>query len=97
MDVVACIQPISVLERLWARRAFRTDQASAKFLLDGFMTRWLFDAFGSEATQADALALVGQPWSYLRLEAYSFFGLCEGAYGDFGGSLLNNGTRGLTH
>ena len=40
---------------------------------------------------------MGQPWSYLRLEAYSFFGLCEGAYGDSGGSVLNNSTRGLTH
>jgi hypothetical protein len=40
---------------------------------------------------------VRQPWSYLRLEAYSFFGLCEGAYGDSGGSVLNNSTRGLTH
>ena len=48
-------------------------------------------------TQADALALVGQPWSYLRLEAYSFFGLCEGAYGAFGGSVLDDSTRGLTH
>ena len=38
-----------------------------------------------------------QPWSYQRLEAYSFFGLCEGAYGDFGGSVLSNSTRGLTH
>ena len=32
-----------------------------------------------------------------RLEAYSFFGLCEGAYGDFGGSVLSNSTQGLTH
>jgi hypothetical protein len=47
MDVVACIQPISVLERLWACRAFRTDQASGRLLLDSFMTRWWFDAFGS--------------------------------------------------
>jgi len=40
---------------------------------------------------------VGQPWSYLRLKAYSFNWLCEGAYGDFGGSVLNNSTQGLTH
>jgi hypothetical protein len=41
---------------------------------------------------------VSQPWSYLRLEAYSFFGLCEGAYGDFGDSVLNDSTRErLTH
>ena len=50
-----------------------------------------------EATQAIALALVGQPWSYLRLKAYSFFWLCEGAYGAFGGSVQNDGTQGLTH
>jgi len=43
------------------------------------------------------LALVGQPWSYLRLEAYSFLGLCEGAYGAFGGSVLNGSTQGLAH
>jgi hypothetical protein len=79
MDVVACIQPISVLERLWDCRIFRTDQTSARFLLDGFMTRCRLTPSVPEATQADALALVSQPWSYLRLEAYSFFGLCEGA------------------
>ena len=45
----------------------------------------------------NGLALVGQPWSYLRLEAYSFFGLCEGAYGAFGGSVLNDSTQGLAH
>ena len=40
---------------------------------------------------------MGQPWSYLRLKAYSFCGLCEGAYGDSGGSVLNDCTQGLTH
>ena len=50
-----------------------------------------------EATQAEVLALTGQPWSYLRLEAYSFFGLCEGAYGANGGSVLNDCTQGLAH
>jgi hypothetical protein len=40
---------------------------------------------------------MGQPWSYLRLEAYSFFGLCEGAYGAFGGSVLKDSTRGLAY
>jgi hypothetical protein len=47
--------------------------------------------------QADGLAFVGQPWSYLRLEAYSFLGLCEEAYGAFGGSVLKDSTRGLAH
>ena len=83
--------PISDLERLWARRVFQTDQGSC-FMTDGGSTPSV-----PEATQARALALVRQPWSYLRLEAYSFFGLCEGAYGDSGGSVLNDGTRGLTH
>jgi hypothetical protein len=32
-----------------------------------------------EAAQAETLALAGQPWSYLRLKAYSFIWLCEGA------------------
>ena len=32
-----------------------------------------------EAAQAEMLALAGQPWSYLRLKAYSFIGLCERA------------------
>jgi len=39
--------PVSVQERLRARRVFRTDQAVWLFVLDGFMTRWSFDAFGS--------------------------------------------------
>jgi len=47
----------------------------------------------ANATQANALAFVGQPWSYLRLKAYSFFGLCEGAYGAFGGSCRTTAHR----
>src|SRR5712672_2602973 len=39
--------PISVPERLWARRVFRTRPSSWRFELDGFMTPWSFDAFGS--------------------------------------------------
>jgi hypothetical protein len=44
--------PISDLERLCVRDVFLTDRGSRQFLFDGFMTRW-FDAFGSEATQAN--------------------------------------------
>jgi len=69
--------PISDVERLCACDIFVTDQGSGWFLFDGFMTRW-FNTFGPEATQATRVALVRQPWSYLRLEAYSFFRLCEG-------------------
>lgn len=67
--------PICDLERLCVREVFLAEQGSRRF--DGFMTRW-FEAFGSEATQATGVALGRQPWSYLRLEAYSFFRLCEG-------------------
>src|SRR5258707_7275788 len=57
-----------------------------------------FDAFGpgSYASRND-VGFRGQPWSYLRLKAYSFIWLCEGAYGDFGGSVLDDNTQGLTH
>ena len=64
--------PIRDVERLCVRDVLLTDQGNRRYLLDGFITRW-FDAFGSEATQANRVALVRQPWSYLRLEAYSFF------------------------
>ena len=72
--------PMSDLERLWVRDVLQTDQGSRRFLLDGFMTRW-FDAFGSGsyASKRGGFEQSGQPWSYLRLEAYSFVGLCEGA------------------
>ena len=67
IDVVACIQP----KPAWM------------VLLDGFMKRCCSTPSVPEAAQANTLALVGQPWSYLRLEAYSFLGLCKGAYGAF--------------
>ena len=69
--------PILYLERLCVRDVSLTEQGSRRCLLDGFIIRW-FDAFGPEATQANRVALIRQPWSYLRLKAYSFFRLCEG-------------------
>jgi hypothetical protein len=95
--MVACIQPNLSSGEVVGSPRIPDRRSSLRFVLDGFMTPWSFDVFGSGAAQANALALVGQPWSYQRLEAYSFFGLCEGAYGDFGGSVLNDSTRGLTH
>jgi hypothetical protein len=66
--------------------------------LDVFMMPRALDAFGSGSfASRTVLALVCQPWSYLRLKAYSFIWLCEGAYGDFGGLALNDSTQGLTH
>jgi hypothetical protein len=69
--------PISDGERLSIRDMLLTDHGIRWFVFDGFMIRW-FDTFGPEAAQATRVALVRQPWSYLRLEAYSFFRLCEG-------------------
>jgi len=70
--------------------------------VDGFSQRFhdatSFDAFGSGSfASRTTLAWVSQPRSYLRLKAYSFTWLCEGAYGDSGGSVLNGSTQGLTH
>jgi hypothetical protein len=45
--------------------------------LDGFMKQWRSTLIGSEAAQAKGW-LKCQPRSYVRLEAYSFFGLSEG-------------------
>jgi hypothetical protein len=69
--------PISDLERLCVRDVLLTDQGSRRFLLDGFMNRW-FDAFGAKLRKPTEVALIRQPWSYLRLEAYSFFGYARG-------------------
>jgi hypothetical protein len=60
--------PISDLERLCVRDVLVTDQGTRRFLLDGFMTRW-FDAFGAKLRKPTGVALIRQPWSYLRLEA----------------------------
>jgi hypothetical protein len=95
---VACIQPnLSSGEAVGSPR-IPDRPGSWRFVLVGFMTRWCGSTPSVlEATQANAVALLGQPWSYLRLKAYSFFGLCEGAYGAFGGSVLKDCTQGLAH
>jgi len=95
---VACIQPnLSSGEAVGSPR-IPDRPGSWRFVLVGFMTRWCGSTPSVlEATQANGVALLGQPWSYLRLKAYSFFGLCEGAYGAFGGSVLKDCTQGLTH
>jgi hypothetical protein len=67
------------------------------------VSRWFHDArlFGRlrfrKLRKQNGVALIRLPWSYLRLKAYSFFWLCEGAYGAFGGSVLDDSTQGLTH
>ena len=52
--------PISDLERLWVRDVLQTDQGSRRFLLDGFMMRWLTPSV-PEATQANGVALTIGP------------------------------------
>ncbi len=79
---VECIQPSVCSGETLSLRSVASGPGGRRFVLDGFITRWWSTATVLEATQADGSALVCQPWSYLRLKAYSFLGLCEGAYGD---------------
>jgi hypothetical protein len=76
---VACIQPDLSCGEVMCSPRIPDRPGGWRFLLDGFMTRCCSTPSVLEAMQADALALVGQPWSYLRLEAYSFLWLCERA------------------
>src|SRR5215470_1518513 len=80
--VVTCIQARFLSRRgLWFsaldRRVERRCQSQLSDLMV-FMSRWCSMRFGSEATQANRW-LKCQPSSYVRLEAYGFFGLSEGA------------------
>ena len=48
MDVAICIQSdLRSREALGSRRVLESDQGSRWFLVDGFMTRWWINAFGS--------------------------------------------------
>ena len=76
---VECIQPSVCSGETLSLRSVASGPGGRRFVLDGFITRWWSTATVLEATQADGSALVCQPWSYLRLKAYSFLGLCEGA------------------
>jgi len=71
--------------------------SSWRFELDGFMTPWSFDAFGSGSYASRRVGISGPTMVLSETQAYSFFGLSEGAYGAFGGSELNDSRRGLTH
>ena len=82
--VVMTSSPTSFLEGLvvwllWpAARSSGDANPSCLSQLDDFMKQWCSTPFGYEATQAKRW-LKCQPRSYVRLEAYSFFGLSEGA------------------
>ncbi len=90
-DGFSCIQPDL---RCSLAGVTQTGHSRSTVSLDVFMMPRALDAYGSGSfASRTVLALVGQPWSYLRLKAYSFIWLCEGAYGDFGGSALNDSTQ----
>ena len=73
-----CIQPNLSSGEVVGSARIPDRPSSLRFVLDGFMTPMVIRRPSVlEATQASGLAFVGQPWSYVRLEAYSFFGLCE--------------------
>src|SRR5271170_3058304 len=95
-DAVACIQPnLNSGEAVGSRRI--PDRPSSwRLVLDGFMTLWSFDAFGSGSYASKRVGFRGPTMVLCETQGLQLLGLC-GAYGDFGGSLLNNGTRGLTH
>jgi hypothetical protein len=78
-DVVAYIQPHLQSEKFFA--ACTPDRPQP---VDGF-SRWFHEARVVQRLRfrklrkQNGVALIGQPWSYLRLDAYSFLWLCEGA------------------
>ena len=79
---MSCIQPDLQFGEAVGRRVLQTDRSQSTVSLDGFMTRGSFDAFGSGSyASRTVLALMGQPWSYLRLEAYSFIWVMRGGIG----------------
>src|ERR1700739_4824951 len=78
MDVAICIQPdLRSGEALCSRHASHRPRQSTISIrrFHSSMVRRLRS--GSYASKP-GVALIRQPWSYLRLEAYSFFRLCEG-------------------
>src|ERR1700760_995073 len=91
--VVACIQPNLSSGGAVGSPRIPDTPSSWRLVLDGFMTLWSFDVFGSGSYASKRVGFRGQPWSYLRLKAYSFFWLCEGAYGAFGGSCRTTAHR----
>jgi hypothetical protein len=70
---------------------------SCRFELDGFMTFLSFDAFGSGSYASKRIGFSGPTMVLSETRGPTAFGLCEGAYAAFGGSVLNDSTRGLAH
>jgi hypothetical protein len=95
--MVACIQPnLSSGEAVnWPRIPDRP--GSWPFVLDGFMTPWSFDAFGSGSYASRRVGFSGPTMVLSETRGLQLFGLCEGGYGAFGGSVLNDCTQGLAH
>jgi hypothetical protein len=76
---VTCIQPDLQLESS-SPRILQTGRSQSTVFLDGFMRRGWLDAFGSGSfASREDVGFRANHGSYLRLKAYSFFWLCEGA------------------
>src|ERR1700758_1319489 len=70
--------PTSVLERLRARRVFRTDQAVWLFVLDGFMTPGSFDAFGSGSYASKRVGFSGPTMVLFETQGLRLFWVMRG-------------------
>jgi len=77
--------------------AYSGQTGQLAFVLDGFMTPWSFDAFGSGSYASRRVGFSGPTMVLSETRGLQLFGLCEGAYGAFGGSVLNDCTQGLAH
>ena len=97
MWLASSIQPNLSSGEAVGSRHIPNKPGSWRFELDGFMTPWWFDAFGSGSFASKCVGFIGPTMVLSETRGLQLFGLCEGAYGAFGGSVLNDSTRGLTH
>ena len=81
MLLLLASSPISVPERLWARRVFRTRPSSWRFELDGFMTPWSFDAFGSGSYASRRVGFSGPTMVLSETRGLQLFWVMRGGIG----------------
>src|SRR5258705_7124951 len=84
--LLACIQPRPLRGGVFGFRRFGSPRISAAmptpvdgFQVIGFILPWALDADPWRSYASPCVGFQCQPSSYGRLEAYGFFGLCEGA------------------